>query len=287
VGRLFTTEDAYARGLTQSSLRWGETKGRWRRVHRGVYAEGPEEPTPLDRQRAAVIATHGAASGSLAGVLYGLDAVEFNGKCVTVPPTGNGRRTGVRRCQLDERRITVVGGIRCTDGVQTMLDLAPILDDLTWEQALESALRKRLLALADVAAPPPRTLGADRISRVLALRPVDAPPTESLLETLMVQLARLVPGLGPPVRQYEVYDEYGQFVARVDLAWPELGLFIELDGQHHLGQPAYDARRETAVVAATGWLCGRFTWVEVVRFPASTSRRLAALVEQCRRRPLV
>jgi hypothetical protein len=34
------------------------------------------------------------------------------------------------------------------------------------------------------------------------------------------------------------------------------------------------------------WLCGRFTWTEVVRFPRSTARRLAALVEQARRRPL-
>ena len=72
--------------------------------------------------------------------------------------------------------------------------------------------------------------------------------------TQAAALARDVPGLPPPVRQYTVYDEHGEFVARVDLCWPELGLFIELDGQHHPGQPVYDARRETAVVAATGWL---------------------------------
>jgi very-short-patch-repair endonuclease len=92
--------------------------------------------------------------------------------------------------------------------------------------------------------------------------------------------------LPPPVRQYEVFDADGNFVARVDLAWPELGLFIELDGEQHKGQPVYDASRETAVVAATGWLCGRFTWTEVTRVPVSTSRKLAAIAEQCRRRPL-
>src|SRR5207248_7332224 len=108
----------------------------------------------------------------------------------------------------------------------------------------------------------------------------------SLLETLMVQLARSIPGLGPPVRQLEISDEHGQFVARVDLAWPELGLFIELDGQHHLGQPVHDARRETAIVAATGWLCGRFTWTEVVRVPSTTTRRLIGLAAQARRRPV-
>jgi very-short-patch-repair endonuclease len=108
-----------------------------------------------------------------------------------------------------------------------------------------------------------------------------------MLETLMVQLARTVPGLGEPVRQLDIYDAYGNFIARVDLAWPELGLFIELDGQHHAGQPVYDASRETAVVAAMGWFCGRFTWTEVRRVPVSTGRRLAGIAEQARRRQFV
>jgi very-short-patch-repair endonuclease len=102
----------------------------------------------------------------------------------------------------------------------------------------------------------------------------------------MVQLARAVPGLGEPERQLVIHNEHGEFVARVDLAWPRLGLFVELDGQHHRGQPVYDASRETAVVAATGWLCGRFTWTEVVRHPAHTARRVAQLSHQAHRRPL-
>src|SRR5439155_8862813 len=117
----------------------------------------------------------------------------------------------------------------------------------------------------------------------LSLRPSGAPPTESLLETLMVQLVRRVAGLRAPDRQVVVTDQHGVFVARVDLAWPELGLFIELDGEHHKGQPVYDASRETAVVAATGWLPGRFTWDEVTRIPRSTARRLDAIAAQGRR----
>ena len=69
------------------------------------------------------------------------------------------------------------------------------LDDLVWEQALESALRQRLTTIEEVisaldSATHSRLPGAGRIRRVLALRPDSAPPTESLLETLMVQLAR-------------------------------------------------------------------------------------------------
>ena len=285
---LFTTRDVGARGVSAKALRWGERTGRWRRICRGVYAVGPEEPSDLDRALATVIFTGGVASGSLAGVLHGLDAVALTGPEVSLPPGRSGRTTGVRRRAIPEAHVVQVGWIACTDGVQTLIELAVTLDDRRWEQALESALRKGLLSPADLMAALPnlsnsRSVSASRIRRVLSLRPAGAAPTESLLETLMVQLIRRVPTLPDPARQVEVVDQHGQFVARVDLAWPDLGLFVELDGQHHQGQPVYDSRRETAIVAATGWLCGRFTWTEVTRHKAATARRLAALAEQARR----
>ena len=270
--RLFTND-----GFTEAALRWGEQKGQWQRADRGVWAEGPEAISQLDRARAVVIATGGVASHHLAGVLHGLDSVWLDGNWVTVPPSASGRRQGVCRRSLQPDRVVTVLGHNCTDGFQTLVDLVPSLSDLVWEQALESAFRKKLTSVA--AFDGLRTM---RVRRVLALHPDGALPTESLLETLMVQLARTVTGLPDPVRQLPVEEAY----ARLDLAWPDLGLLVELDGQHHKDQPVYDARRETAVVAATGWLCGRFTWSEVTRFPHSTARRLAALAEQARRRPL-
>ena len=267
--RICRTEDIR---LTRSALRWAERNGQWQRLERGVWAEGPDAPTRLDRARAAVLATGGVASHHLAGVLHGLDSVDLGGTWITVPPTANGRRPYVRRSSLPAECVVRVGGLPCTNGPRTLADLAASLSDAVWEQALESALRKRLALIEAVT--------GNR--RVLGRRPLGAPPTESLLETLMVQLARTVPGLPEPVRQLWI-DAAG---AGLDLAWPELGLFIELDGQHHRDQPVYDARRETAVVAATGWLCGRFTWTEVVHLPNVTARRLAALADQARRRPL-
>jgi hypothetical protein len=277
--RLFTAEEAAGRGLTREALRWGERRGRWRRIDRQVYAEGSHDPDTFDRARARVLATGGVASGRLAGVLHGLDGV-------TAPD-----ERPLRRRLLPERRIVVVDGLRCTDGLQTLVDLAADLADPAWEQALESALRKRLTSIGDIDAAlsglgRTRTPGVRRMRRVLAARPDGAPPTESLLETLMVQLVRGVEGLPEPERQHEVVDQCGSFVARVDLSWPDLGLFLELDGQHHEGQPVYDSRRETAVVAATGWLPGRFTWREVASIPTTTARRLVALAEQARRRPI-
>ena len=265
--RLFMSDE-----VTEAVLRWGERKGRWRRVDRQVWADGPEEVSLLDRARAAVMATGGVASHCLAGVLYGLDSVNLDGLWVTVPPTGNGRRPHVCRRTLPADCVVRVCGLPCTHGQRTLADLAASVSDAVWEQALESALRRRLVSIDAVK--------GNR--RVLERRPAGAPPTESLLETLMVQLIRTVAGLPEPVRQLWI-EAAG---ARLDLAWPQLGLFIELDGQHHKDQPVYDARRETAVVAATGWLCGRFTWTEVVHLPNATARRLAGLAEQARRRPV-
>lgn len=287
--RVFTSAEAHALGLTRAALRWGEAQGRWTKIERRIYADGPEPISPYDRAIGAVAASGGVASGMVAGWLLGLDAVDVCGPDVTVPPDRSGGRPGARRRMLPPDRIIVVDGIACTDGLQTLIDLAAGMSDDGWEQVLESALRLRLTSIAEIEATLPelsrtRARGVARIRRVLARRPPGAPPTESLLETLMVQLARRVPGLPPPERQYEVFDADGLFVARVDLVWSKIGMFAELDGQHHKGQPVHDARRETAVVAATGWLPGRFTWREVVHLPVVTSRRLGAIADQARRR---
>lgn len=104
------------------------------------------------------------------------------------------------------------------------------------------------------------------------------PPTESYLETRAVQLIRRDASIPTPTRQFTIYDEHGNFVGRPDLSWPELGIFLELDGQQHDLQAMYDAVRQTNITIATGWRCGRLTYEEVNEFPESTLRQLAELV---------
>lgn len=257
--RLFTTAEVHA---TKDRIAWAAEKKRITPIGRGVYGKGPEPPTPLDWERAAVLRSGREARGGLAGVLHGLDSVELDGH-----PT--------RRDRLSADKVITIGGIRCADGHTTLVDLAASLDDRTWEQALESGLRKRLTTVAALAAVR-GVPGTARIRRVLALRPPGAPATESLLETVMVQLCRQVPEVGELTRQLEIYDDHGSFIARLDLARPML-FFFELDGQGHEGQPVYDAVRQTNVVAHTGMLVGRFTWTEVTRYTKATKARLARL----------
>jgi len=289
--RICTIDELRRLGITETVRRRN-----WRRIEIGVYGEGLDRVTVLDRAVGAVIATDGVASGIVAATLLDLDSPVPKWPDVSLGRTANGRRRRARRRNLPDERIVVIEDVagrdvRCTDGLQTLVDAAAEVDDLVWEQLLESVLRKKLATLLAIEAAVvemgrARTPGTKRARRVLALRPPGAPPTESLLETLMVQLIRRLTGLPEPQRQVEIYDRYGNFVARVDLAWPELGIFIELDGQGHKDQPVYDAFRETAVVIATGWLVGRFTWNQVVYNARITARQLEDLHGQARRRPL-
>ncbi|MBA2610296.1 MAG: DUF559 domain-containing protein [Actinobacteria bacterium] len=287
--RIFTADEALAKGITYRALDWSVRAGRRVRVCHGVYAEGPEPPTLLEKSIGGALATGGAVSGNAAGLLLGYDSVRILRPEFTVPTTASNSRERAGRRDLSDDEVVLVHDVRVTSGLRTLLDLAADLDPLRWEQALESALFRRLATINAIEAALPamsqsRTKGVRLIRDVLALRPPNAPPTESLLETLMVQLARRV-GAPVPTRQVEVYDEYGVFVARVDLAWPALGVFLELDGQQHAGQPVYDANRETRVVAATGWLCGRFSWREVHDTPNDAGRRLLRVLAQAERRP--
>ena len=276
--RFTTTRDWLSGGQTHQDLYAAEQRGDVLRVCHGVYVDPKQGPvSQLDFAVARTIASGAMATGLVGAALYEFDAVEPN--MVLVP-----RRRRV--VSIGEPRH--VEGVLVASGLQIITELAGLLSDLEWEQALESGLRRELFSIEDVEHLLPelsasRTHGAPRIRRVLRKRPKGAPPTGSMMETLMVQLARNLQGVPEPDRQVEVRNEHDDFVARVDLAWCDLGAFNELDGQQHKGQPVYDARRETAVVAATGWLVGRFTWKEVRYLPAATGRRLQAILEQARK----
>ncbi|MBV9410639.1 MAG: hypothetical protein JO148_03515 [Acidimicrobiia bacterium] len=151
--RLFTVDET---GLSTSALRWGEQTGHWRRLACRVFGEGSAPPSQLDLARASILAHGHVARDDLAGVLLGLDGVWLT-------------RRPVRRYLPPPQRLIVVEGVPCGDGVQTLIDLAARLDDLRWEQALESALRLGLLSVDELLDALP-ALGRARIPGTARLR---------------------------------------------------------------------------------------------------------------------
>jgi very-short-patch-repair endonuclease len=63
---------------------------------------------------------------------------------------------------------------------------------------------------------------------------------------------------------------------RLDRAWPEVKLAVELDGARHHTSPE-DRRKDLArdaALAALGWVVLRFTYAEVRRDPEGVRRRV-------------
>ncbi|WNB85246.1 DUF559 domain-containing protein [Cellulomonas sp. ATA003] len=95
--------------------------------------------------------------------------------------------------------------------------------------------------------------GARHLTRLTpALAEMDG-RSESMRESLL-RLLVAEAGFDRPVLQHTVRDADGRFVARVDLAWPELRLALEYDGSHHddPAQIMHDRRRLNALHAC-GW----------------------------------
>ncbi len=123
----------------------------------------------------------------------------------------------------------------------------------------------------------PRTLATDLVLRLSDLR------VESVGESRCVWLF-FQQGLPAPIPQYVVRDAWGREVARVDFAWPELGIFLEFDGRVKYekllkpGQRASDVviaekKREELVCRITGWRCIRLTWADL-QHPERTAEML-------------
>lgn len=100
-------------------------------------------------------------------------------------------------------------------------------------------------------------------------------------------------GLPAPVLQFEVFDEHGVWIARVDFAWPESGVVGEFDGAvKYTGTPEQVARavlaekRRQQAIEDAGWRVVRWTWSDLADRGRFRTRIAAALAGSGRlRRP--
>lgn len=132
----------------------------------------------------------------------------------------------------------------------------------------------------------PNSLATDLVLRLAN------PLVESVAETRTDYFC-FMRGLPRPVPQFEVRDDDGVVVARLDFAFPDLGFWIEFDGrvkyERHLrpGESAADVvvrekRREEMVRELTGWRCMRITWADLAR-PDDLERRIRRMIDSVAR----
>jgi very-short-patch-repair endonuclease len=149
-----------------------------------------------------------------------------------------------------------------------LVDLGAVCSPSTVEAAVDRAIGRHVVTVADlngivreVARKGRRGVGTMR--KVLADRGGDERPA-GVLEARMMSLLRQA-GLPEPRPEYEIRGQRGEFVARVDFAYPGVKLAIEVDGfEPHTALEVFrnDRKRQNRVIEL-GWTMLRYTWPEV------------------------
>ncbi|MGY1807136.1 endonuclease domain-containing protein [Blastococcus sp. SYSU D00669] len=143
--------------------------------------------------------------------------------------------------------------LRRTSRVRTAVDLVRRDDGDESVVLLDRLVHARVVHLDDVreaVAGRPRCRGSAvaRRTAMLADGLAESPP-ETRLRLLLHRS-----GLPLPIAQFEVRDDRGRFVARVDFGWPDQRLAVEYDGVWH-GDPEQfpEDRRRLNRLSAVDW----------------------------------
>jgi hypothetical protein len=225
-----------------------------------------------------VAVSHRAAAG-----LHGLWSLPDEMVEITVPADESPDLAGVtvhRIADLTPRWITTIDGIDVTSPARLIVDLGAVLPLGSVARVFDRALARGVVSVAEVRsvirAVARRGRAGVGIGRVLVAERSET-KRGSVLERRMAALIRRF-GLPHPVPEHTVLDEHGQFVARVDFAYPELRYAIEVDGfAAHSARPAFDHDRvRQNDLVDHGWVVHRFTWNDIERHPARVAVRIRA-----------
>ena len=251
----------------------------------------------LARQYALRMTEHEFFSHLTAAVIWGLPlppALENTSELhVSVfAPLHVPRSRGVHGHQARVESTTVrrhpKTGLRVSSPVSTWAAVAPMLEHPYDVVALADAIVRVPRAPGGFARSMPRPLGtmaeldacirAGRRVGISALRaalPLVRLGASSRTET-WTRLTLVDAGLPEPTLDFDVFDDHGMFLACVDLAYPELRIAIEYEGDHHrsdANQWAKDVDRDDAL-SAHGWRVIRVTKRLLFDHPQELVRRV-------------
>jgi len=269
--RVIHRNQILATGVTGPEITELVALGVLTRLWRGFYTTGKAiglpDPRGVTRSMRVVLSHESAAAWS------GVDLMAPVEHLHVTAPSNRGRRAdsapGVRihRADLAPEDVRVVRGIRVTAPNRTIVDIARFGSIESAVCVADGYLRRRLTTPASLRLYASELVGRGRPAAVKVADLVD-PHAASVFETLTRLLLR-GSGLSLPVSQYTIRSVDGEWIGRVDFAWPELKLVLECDGfEHHSSRVAFnrDRRRWNALTKA-GWRVVVVTWHDVVNDP--------------------
>lgn len=258
--------------------------GQWQILLPGIYRVSATPETRLMKIHAAVLyAGPGAvASHQTAASIFRIDADPEETVFVTVPHdrqvTDQSSVRVSRSRQLSGAHTTTQHRIPVTSATRTVVDLSRVLERPALDATIADGVRNGLLTV-DYLRRLDARLSSRRGPNLLrdVLHDFD-PEMESILEreySALVQAAELP--LGVP--QYEVKDG-PLLIARVDFAYVELRLAVEVDGyRYHSRRERIDRdQRRDRALARREWDVVRFTTTDIRDDQDTVVTDLAALL---------
>ena len=296
------SRDLYAQGFGYGEMARLVRVGSLVRVRRGAY--GSETDGPLGKvaaHRRLVEATIRQSSPAAvvshmsAAVLHDLPVWDdaLDRVSLTRDRAGGGRQRRYVRvygAPLPPEQVTLIDGTAVTTLSRTVLDLACALTPFRCvpigDAALARGLDRSELEGLLAAAGPRHGIGSARRSVALL---------DGRSESFGESCSRVIfaeQDLPAPSPQFEIFDELGYLVARVDFGWEEYRTIGEFDGKQKYGsipQPGRDAqdalfaeKRREDCLRELGWHVVRWVWADLFR-PDDLARRIRRALEQGQR----
>lgn len=280
---VFTRQQALDVGFTTRMIDGRLALGLWERAHVDVYRVAGAPATAESRMLAACLSTgaDAAASHRAAAWLWDMNGPFAGWVEISMPRERATELIGVvthKSSDLVPDDVTVRRGIAVTKPARTLVDLGAVCSRRLVDQAIDSALAKKLTTLDGLYWMLARVArkgrsGAGVLRRCLEWR-FGVP--ESVLEGLYLQIVRDF-DLPVPIVQYEIRVNGRD--RRIDAAHPACNLAVELDGAEKRMSPAAlqdDLTRQNDLVDA-GFTVLRFTFGDLTLRRAEVAHRVRTM----------
>ena len=233
-----------ALGWSDDRIGYAARRGKWRRLHSGVWLLTQGNLTRHQRWLAATLTTPGTyLSHASAGACHGFYAFDGRFEIVTRPGSGGRRRVGallVCRSTTLDGHTTTKDGIPITTAERTLIDLAPHIDDKATRRAFRESIRLGTTTPQKIAA---AVTGSSRrrgtaLLLELAQRYEHIPYNRTRSDAEGLTLERLHDAREKPRVNVRIAGE------EADLVFEKEKAIVEIDGPQFHRFPEEDARKE-------------------------------------------
>jgi very-short-patch-repair endonuclease len=284
----FSRLQAMEAGFTDAMIHRRLTAGRWDRLYAGVYRLAGSQATWRQMLFALCLAggPGSVVSHRSAAALWKMAGFEEGSLELIVPRDRRRKLPAIvhRPVSVAQVDLTTVDGIPATRPARTLLDVAAVAPLHVVEEALDDALRRKLVSVSRMRwqlreSGAMGTPGRTVMRALIAARSQTADVPQSVFETRLLRVLKAA-GLPEPVLQHEIRDR-DRLVAVVDFAYPDARLAIEAEGYRwHSGRTRFErdlARRNA--LTALGWRVIHVSWSDLGT-PEKVRRTVAAVLRR-------